>query len=293
IENAIPLSAGNYNRTVSDNASRLIAELEEKANESKIDPGQFSENWRLQLGSLGSGNHFIEISKDESSQVWLFLHSGSRGIGNKIAQHHIQIANSLMKKWWIPLPHDSLAYLVEGTDEFDEYLRGLLWAQEFARLNREEMMHRVKTAVSEFMNDDVRPVELINCHHNFTQKEHHYRKDVWVSRKGAISAQKGEMGLIPGSMGTPSYIVSGKGNPLSLCSSPHGAGRNYSRTQARKMFTIEDLAQAMGNIEYRHSAAFIDEIPAAYKPIEQVMADSEDLVEVVHELRQLMNVKGN
>jgi len=293
IERAIPLSAGRYNKKISEHAASLISELEAKAAELGVDPDKYAENWRLQLGSLGSGNHFIEVTKDETGQVWLFLHSGSRGVGNKIAQYHIKVAKDLMKKWWIQLPDPDLAYLVEGTDEFWDYIRCLMWAQEFARQNRAEMMFRVERKISDFMGEPVQPQEVINCHHNFTQREKHFGKDIWVSRKGAISAQEGEMGLIPGSMGTASYVVAGKGNKLALCSSPHGAGRSYSRTAARKAFTMDDLENAMGDIEYRHTDAFIDEIPAAYKPIDQVMADSADLVEIRHELNQLINVKGD
>jgi len=293
IERAIPLSAGKYNRGITENAAKLIDGLEKLAAREGVEPDKYAGHWRHQLGSLGSGNHFIEVTKDETGQVWLFLHSGSRGIGNKIAMHHIQVAKDIMKKWWIELSDPDLAYLVEDTPEFDGYIRDLMWAQEFARQNREEMMHRVKECISEFMGTDVVPQEVINCHHNFTQKERHYNKDVWISRKGAISAKEGEPGLIPGSMGTASYVVVGKGNRLALESSPHGAGRNYSRTAARKAFTMADLETAMGDIEFRHTSAFIDEIPAAYKPIDQVMADSADLVTIKHELNQIINVKGD
>jgi len=293
IERAIPLGAGHYNRRITENAAHLVAGLEALAAENGVDPDFYAGHWRNQIGSLGSGNHFIEVTKDEKGWVWLFLHSGSRGVGNLIAQHHINVARGLMEKQRIKVPELNLSYLTEGTQEFDDYLKDLMWAQEFARQNREEMMHRLQTSVSEFMGADVKPLEVINCHHNFTQKETHYGKEVWISRKGAISAKKGELGLIPGSMGTASYVVTGKGNKLALDSSPHGAGRNYSRTAARKTFTLADLEAAMGDIEFRHTAAFIDEIPAAYKPIDQVMADSADLVTIKHELNQIINVKGD
>ena len=224
--------------------------------------------------------------------MWLFLHSGSRGVGNKIAQRHIAVAAKLCQQWWIDLPDPDLAYLVEGTDQFWAYLRDLRWAQKFALLNREEMMDRVVGALASYLDEDVAEQERINCHHNFTQRERHFGRDVWVSRKGAIEASAGKPGLIPGSMGTASYVVVGKGDPVSLNSSPHGAGRQYSRSKARRTFTVDDLRAAMTGIEYRDTDAFIDEIPAAYKDIETVMKDAADLVDIRHILRQIVNVKG-
>jgi tRNA-splicing ligase RtcB (3'-phosphate/5'-hydroxy nucleic acid ligase) len=293
IERAIPTSAGAYNRKIVATAEPRIRELTELAETHGFDPAQYVGNWALQLGTLGSGNHFIEVSVDESDAVWLFLHSGSRGVGNKIAQHHIRVAKAQMLKWWITLPDPDLAYLVEGTKEFERYIAELRWAQQFALLNREEMMDRVVRQVSEWMGAPVIEQERINCHHNFTQKEEHFGKSVWLSRKGAISARVGELGLIPGSMGTASYVVEGLGNPVALHSSPHGAGREYSRSAARKAFTAADLRAAMEGIEYRDTDAFIDEIPAAYKPIDQVIADAASLVTIRHTLRQLVNVKGD
>ena len=293
IENAVPLSAGVYNDTLTDTAAARVAELEAKAQRAGFNPDQYAANWRMQLGSLGSGNHFIEVSIDETGTVWLFLHSGSRGVGNKIAQHHITVAAELCKRWWIDLPDPDLAYLVEGTEEFWAYIRELRWAQDFAAANREEMMDRVIAAVANHMGEPVAEAERVNCHHNFTEQERHFGKKVWVSRKGAIRAGTGEPGLIPGSMGTASYVVVGKGDRLSLESSPHGAGRNHSRSAARKLFTHDQLRQAMTGIEYRDTDAFIDEIPAAYKPIDQVMADATDLVEIRHTLHQIVNVKGD
>ena len=293
IERAIPLSAGGYNRKVVATAAPRIAELEALAEQAGFDPSSYAGHWRVQLGSLGSGNHFIEISLDEQDRVWTFLHSGSRGIGNKIAQHHITVAADVARRYWIDLPDSDLAYLVEGTPEFSRYIRELRWAQHFALLNREEMMDRVIRQVSEWVGTPVQEQERINCHHNFTESEKHFGKQVWVSRKGAIRATEGEMGLIPGSMGDASYVVEGKGNPVSLNSSPHGAGRAYSRSAARKAFTVEQLREAMTGIEYRDTDAFLDEIPAAYKPIDQVMADAADLVTVRHTLRQIVNVKGD
>jgi tRNA-splicing ligase RtcB len=293
IETAVPLSAGKYNATVGETAAKRVKQLADLAVDAEIDPDRYAANWPRQLGTLGSGNHFIEVTVDETDAVWLFLHSGSRGIGNKIAQHHIGIARELCRKWWITLPDPDLAYLVEDTPEFDRYIAELRWAQEFALLNREEMMDRVIDCVAAWLGEPVVELERINCHHNFTQRERHFGKDVWLSRKGAIEATAGKPGLIPGSMGTASYVVVGKGNPLSLNSSPHGAGRNYSRSAARKTFTHEQLRAAMVGIEYRDTPAFIDEIPRAYKDIDIVMADAADLVEVRHTLRQILNVKGD
>jgi len=293
IEAAIPLSAGKYNTSLTETARKRCAELATKAEDSGFDPAAYAENWELQLGTLGSGNHFIEVTIDEQDRVWAFLHSGSRGVGNRIAQRHIKVAQDLCKRWWISLPDRDLAYLVEGTDEFWHYIRELRWAQHFALLNREEMMDRVLDCLAAFMGAGVDEQERINCHHNFTQQEKHWGKQVWVSRKGAIEAKAGQPGLIPGSMGTASYVVVGKGNPVSLNSSPHGAGRNYSRSAARRIFTHDQLRAAMTGIEFRDTAAFIDEIPQAYKPIDQVMADAADLVEIRHTLRQIVNVKGD
>jgi tRNA-splicing ligase RtcB len=290
IEAAIPLSAGRYNGAIyGDRTMERIAVLE-KLDAKSAD--EIAPNWRLQLGSLGSGNHFIEVSLDEEDQVWLFLHSGSRGVGNKLAVRHIKIAQALCKRWWISLPDPDLAYLVEGTDEFWAYIRDLRWAQEFARLNRDEMMGRVLDCVDTWYGALTEISETVGCHHNYTEREHHFGKDVWLSRKGAIDASEGTPGLIPGSMGTASYVVTGKGNRLALNSSPHGAGRNYSRSAARKTFTRAQLDKAMEGVEWRRTDAFLDEIPQAYKDIGVVMADAADLVEIRHTLRQIVNVKG-
>jgi tRNA-splicing ligase RtcB len=293
IEQAVPLSAGSYNTVLTDTATKRIEQLTAEAERSGFDPARYARNWTMQLGSLGSGNHFIEVSADETGTIWLFLHSGSRGVGNKIAQHHIRMAQEAMKKWWISLPEKDLAYLVEGTDEFWAYIRELRWAQDFALANRDEMMDRVVACFAEWHGGGVDQLERVQCHHNYTVREKHFGKQVWLSRKGAINAAKGVPGLIPGSMGDASYVVEGKGNKLALDSSPHGAGRNYSRSKARKTFTREQLRAAMAGIEYRDTDAFIDEIPQAYKPIDVVMRDAEDLVEVRHTLRQIVNVKGD
>jgi tRNA-splicing ligase RtcB len=293
IERAIPLSAGKNNRSISATAAPRIELLKREAEESGFDPGNYLRDWSLQLGSLGSGNHFIEVSLDEKDGVWLFLHSGSRGVGNKIAQRHIAVAQDECHRQGIELPDRDLAYLTEGTPAFDRYIAELLWAQRFALLNREEMMDRVVSAFTRWAGEAVVEQERINCHHNYTHKERHAGKEVWLSRKGAIDASRGVPGLIPGSMGTASYVVTGKGNPAALNSAPHGAGREYSRNAARRTFTRDQLRAAMAGIEYRDTDAFLDEIPAAYKDIDTVMRDARELVEVRHVLRQIVNVKGN
>jgi tRNA-splicing ligase RtcB (3'-phosphate/5'-hydroxy nucleic acid ligase) len=292
IEKVIPLSAGHHNKVVHASYTRQrIADLE--ATDGIDSACQLKRAWYLELGSLGSGNHFIEISVDEHDRVWAFLHSGSRGIGNKLASLHIKTAQAFCQKWHVRLPDRDLAYLREDTPEFAGYIRDLRWAQKFALLNREEMMSRVLDCLAEYVGTPVFARETINCHHNYTEQEEHFGRRVWLSRKGAIAAHEGVRGLIPGSMGTRSYAVTGKGNTLALCSSPHGAGREYSRSAARKTFSMTELEAAMRGIEWRRTSAFLDEIPAAYKPIDTVMADARELVSVDHELRQIVNVKGD
>jgi tRNA-splicing ligase RtcB len=292
IEAVIPLSPGKYNTEIDGDTWDRIEDLEDLAADYDFNPDDYAGNWRLQLGSLGGGNHFIEVSTDQDGYLWLFLHSGSRGVGNKIAQHHIKVAQKQCEQRFIALPHRDLAYLVEGEPEFWSYIRELRWAQEFARLNREEMMARVDAVFWEWVGQIGLVEQSVNCHHNYTERERHFGKDVWLSRKGAISAKGGEWGLIPGSMGTRSYVVQGLGNPLALNSAPHGAGREYSRSKARQTFTLDDLKDRMGDIEYRVTDAFVDEIPDAYKDIDVVMEDAADLVEIRYELSQIVNVKG-
>ena len=287
----IPLSAGGRNASVLESAAPRVADLEAMDGVEQADA--VAKSWRLQVGSLGSGNHFIEVSLDEADRVWLFLHSGSRGVGNQLAQKWIRIAKAQCEKRWIPLPDGDLAYLVEGEPEFDGYMEALRWAQHFALLNREEMMDRVVSAFGGWIGGPVEAVQQVNCHHNYTTREHHLGKDVWLSRKGAIDAHEGVLGLIPGSMGDLSYVVRGKGHRGALCSSPHGAGRNHSRTEARRLFDRGDLDERMAGIAWGQSDAFLDEHPSAYKPIDVVMHDARDLVEVLHTLRQIVNVKGD
>jgi tRNA-splicing ligase RtcB (3'-phosphate/5'-hydroxy nucleic acid ligase) len=292
IERAIPLSAGKHNsRIFNAETQRRVTELEDLDGADSAE--HIAGNWRLQLGSLGSGNHFIEVSLDEDERVWAFLHSGSRGVGNKLASKHIKVARDLCERRRVDLPDRDLAHLSEGEPEFWEYIRDLRWAQRFAFLNRQEMMARLLGCLTSWLGRDVTATETVNCHHNYTAQEEHFGQQVWLSRKGAIDASAGRAGVIPGSMGTRSYVVAGKGCAPALNSAPHGAGRMFSRTAARKQFSRADLEAAMAGIEWRHTDAFLDEIPAAYKDIEQVMADASDLVEVRHTLRQIVNVKGD
>lgn len=293
ISAAVPLSAGKYNTAeYSDGTRARVADLATMAGYGQAN--DIAPNWPLQLGSLGSGNHFIEVSLDENNGVWLFLHSGSRGVGNKLAMKHIKIAQDQCAKRWISLPDRDLAYLVEGEPEFWSYMEALRWAQRFAYLNREEMMERVIDAFEGWTGATVPDdAPTINCHHNYTVRERHFGQDVWLSRKGAIDAGVGVRGLIPGSMGAASYVVTGKGNRLSLNSSPHGAGRNHSRSAAKKLFTRNDLDERMKGIAWGESDAFLDEHPEAYKDIDVVMADAADLVSIDHTLRQIVNVKGD
>ncbi|TFV62291.1 UNVERIFIED_ORG: RtcB family protein [Bacillus sp. AZ43] len=291
ISRSIPLSAGNKNAKIRASAEPRIAELRDMPGANQAHG--VAAHWPQQLGSLGSGNHFIEVSLDETDRVWLFLHSGSRGVGNRLAQKHIRVAQDQCARRHVQLPDRDLAYLVEGEPEFDAYIEALRWAQRFAYLNREEMMDRCVDQLGRFLGTEVERHDTVNCHHNYTERETHYGREVWLSRKGAISAREGQLGLIPGSMGAASYVVVGKGNVSSLMSSPHGAGRNHSRGAARRLFTRADLDARMKGIAWGHSDAFLDEHPDAYKPIDQVMADAADLVEVRHTLRQVVNVKGD
>jgi tRNA-splicing ligase RtcB len=246
-----------------------------------------------QFGTLGSGNHFVEVCLDERDRVWTVLHSGSRGIGNQLAKRHIDTAKALMRRYFITLDDPDLAYLVQGTPEFTHYIRDMLWAQRYAMASRARMDGAVVDSLIEVVGHGTR-VRTLNCHHNFTQQENHHGRDVWVTRKGAIKAATGDEGVIPGSMGTQSYIVRGLGNPASYHSCSHGAGRRLSRGQARRELTGTSLAAAMAGRTWNadRAEALVDEHPAAYKSIDQVMADQRDLVEVQHTLRQVFNYKG-
>jgi len=250
-------------------------------------------NNRKHLGTLGTGNHFIEVCLDEDGVVWFMLHSGSRGVGNAIGTHFIELAKKDAEQHQRNLPDKDLAYFEEGAQYFGDYVRGVSWAQKFARLNREVMMKNLIETVRKVIPKPFEShLEAVNCHHNYVQKEHHFGEDVFVTRKGAVSAKKGELGIIPGSMGARSYIVRGLGNPESFESCSHGAGRVMSRTKAKKMFTVEDQIKATEGVECRKDENVIDEIPMAYKDIDAVMEAQKDLVEVVYTLKQVLCVKG-
>ncbi|WP_295387315.1 RtcB family protein [uncultured Thiodictyon sp.] len=253
--------------------------------------GRFS-NWVNQMGTLGGGNHFIEVCLDEADQVWVMLHSGSRGIGNAIGHYFIELARRDMERWFIQLPDRDLAYFPEGSEHFDDYVEAVSWAQSYARENRDQMMQLVLAALARHLPPFQATMAVVNCHHNYVDREHHFGKNVWVTRKGAIRAREGDLGIIPGSMGARSYIVRGRGNPESFCSCAHGAGRRMSRTAAEHQFTVEDLAAQTAGVICRKDKGVLDEIPGAYKDIDQVMANQADLVEVVHTLKQVVCVKG-
>jgi tRNA-splicing ligase RtcB len=250
---------------------------------------------RSQFGTLGSGNHFVEVCLDEDDRVWMVLHSGSRGVGNEIAKRHIEGAKKIMKQYFVALGDPDLAYFAEGTQEFDEYIHDMLWAQDYARTNREQMMTAALSALAAAVDRArVDAVQTVNCHHNYSEREHHHGRDLWVTRKGAIRARETDWGIIPGSMATGTYIVQGLGNVASFTSASHGAGRRMSRGVARRTVTEDELRTAMAGKAWNdaEAKALLDEAPAAYKPIEDVMDAQADLVEVRHQLRQILNYKG-
>ncbi len=250
-------------------------------------------NLENHLGTLGTGNHFIELCLDDEDRVWVMLHSGSRGVGNRIGSHFIKLAKKDCERWFVSLPAKDLAYFPEGADHFDEYLRAVGWAQDFARINRELMMDAVLGVLcSEFRTWQMPGDEVVNCHHNYVERENHFGANVWVTRKGAVRARKGDLGIIPGSMGERSFIVRGKGNADSFHSCSHGAGRLMSRTKARARFTVEDHAKATEGVECRKDEGVLDETPGAYKNIDDVMASQTELVDIVHTLKQFVCVKG-
>jgi tRNA-splicing ligase RtcB (3'-phosphate/5'-hydroxy nucleic acid ligase) len=276
---------------VTDTWSTLQKEFRELSDKH---PALEKTNHVTHLGTLGTGNHFIEICLDTQDRVWVMLHSGSRGVGNRIGSYFITKAKEEMKRWFCNIPDVDLAYLPEGTEYFDDYVKAVGWAQQFAKVNRELMMAATLDALDKvFPNAGVHATEeAVSCHHNYVSRERHYGKTVWLTRKGAVSAQAGELGIIPGSMGAKSFIVRGKGNRESFHSCSHGAGRRMSRTEAKKTFTVEDHHKATEGIECRKDADVIDETPAAYKSIDAVMAAQTDLVDIVETLRQIVCVKG-
>ncbi len=256
-------------------------------------PKAFSRNNARHLGTLGTGNHFIEVCLDEEDRVWAMLHSGSRGCGNRIGTYFIQRAKKEMERWSIQLPDKDLAYLVEGSELFKDYVGAVGWAQDFALENRQQMMAAVLGAIEASLGRPLAPVELaVNCHHNYVTRENHFGANVLVTRKGAVRARAGDLGIIPGSMGAKSFIVRGKGNRDSFQSCSHGAGRKMSRGEAKRTFSVEDHVKATDGVECRKDAEIIDETPGAYKDIGSVMAAQEDLVDVVHTLKQIVCVKG-
>jgi tRNA-splicing ligase RtcB len=256
----------------------------------KLDRGNHANH----LGTLGTGNHFIEVCLDEAETVWFMLHSGSRGVGNRMGSYFIELAKKDMRKFYINLPDADLAYFPENTEHFDDYVEAVEWAQDYARRNRDLMMEQIIGAVraSGKLPAFTTDLEVINCHHNYVARESHFGENVLITRKGAVRAREGDMGIIPGSMGARSYIVRGKGNAESFNSCSHGAGRAMSRNEAKRRFTVEDHARMTEGVECRKDKDVIDETPAAYKPIDQVMAAQTDLVEIVHTLRQVVCVKG-
>jgi tRNA-splicing ligase RtcB len=247
-----------------------------------------------QLGTLGTGNHFIEVCLDTEGSVWVMLHSGSRGVGNRIGTHFIDLARQDMKKHWKDLPDRDLAYFTEGAEHFDDYVHAVEWAQGFARVNRDLMMEQILDALRGLEGLPPFRADLlaVNCHHNYVAREEHYGEEIFVTRKGAVRAREGDLGIIPGSMGARSFIVRGLGNPESFHSCSHGAGRALSRTEAKRRFSVADHEAATAGVECRKDAGVIDETPMAYKPIDRVMEAQKDLVEVLHELRQVVCVKG-
>jgi len=257
---------------------------------------KFDQTWICQLGTLGGGNHFIEVCLDESQSVWVMLHSGSRGIGNLMGRYFIAAAREVATRDHLNLPDRDLAYFSEGSTWFDDYVEAVDWAQDYALLNRRKMMGTILDAVRNELASSVDhwtiEGEAINCHHNYVARETHWGQKLFVTRKGAISARNGEMGIIPGSMGAKSYIVRGLGNPESLCSCSHGAGRRMSRTAAKRRFNSVDLEEQTRGVECRKDAGVVDEIPGAYKDIDEVMANQSDLVQVIHTLKQIICVKG-
>ncbi|MDF3031805.1 MAG: hypothetical protein K0R03_2363 [Moraxellaceae bacterium] len=297
IENAVPVGFDQHKYEAVKASTLRVLERELDVIVGKH-PGlmkmlrQFRATWAKQLGTLGGGNHFIEICLDESQDVWIMLHSGSRGIGNCIGRYFIDLAKKDMDRQFGHLPDKDLSYFSEGSQHFADYVEAVSWAQDYALTNRREMMRLVIEALRPVLPPFELTREAINCHHNYVQRETHFGEDVYLTRKGAISAREGELGIIPGSMGAKSYIVCGKGNEESFCSCSHGAGRRMSRMEAKRRYSTQDMVEQTAGIECRKDRGVIDEIPSAYKDIDAVMAHQSDLVEVVHTLRQIVCVKG-
>lgn len=300
IERSIPVGM-NTNHRITDSATeafKALGNVTETAKNGFKSHDRIMKNALASIGSLGGGNHFIEICVDQIGFAWIMLHSGSRNIGKCLAEIHINKAKDLMKEYFISLPDPDLAYLAQNTQEFRDYLHDLMWGQAFAKANRNEMMDRVLREVlyhtgrlNEY-KDNKDKYFRVNCHHNYTNIENHFGKNVYVTRKGAVSAKEGEYGIIPGSMATGSYIIKGKGNLDSFCSCSHGAGRKMSRTKAKSLFTLDDIQKQTFGIECRKDIEIADELPAAYKDLNEVMKNQEDLVEIVTYLSPLICIKG-
>lgn len=299
IERKVPVGngpGGNHKDAPARTATALrnsgLHERLEKilAKHKRIQRTQFAK----QLGTLGGGNHFVELCLDEAGRVWVMLHSGSRGTGNILGTYFIQEARAALEKRVLGyhVPDKDLAFFVEGEPLFDDYTEAVGWAQDYARLNREVMMDRVLMAMRDCLPAFTLEKSAVNCHHNYVEREHHFGADVWVTRKGAVSARKDELGIIPGSMGAKSFIVRGKGNAQAFCSCSHGAGRTMSRAEAKRTFTLDDHIAATAGVECRKDAGVLDETPMAYKDIDAVMAAQSDLVEIVHTLKQIVCIKG-
>jgi len=303
IERDVPLGAGGSRRKPVALGKLSLALNEGRgykrwygrfAQSRKTDEISLLKKAESQLGTLGSGNHFIELCTDENQDVWVMLHSGSRGIGNMIGSYFIEKARRWMERLSIHLPDGDLAWLAEGEDDFDDYVEAVNWAQDYALENRRIMMETTIAALRRHIPINFTLTrEAINCHHNYVEKETHFGRNLWVTRKGAIRARVDDLGIIPGSMGQRSYIVRGKGELESYCSCSHGAGRKMSRSQARSRFTVADLVQQTKGVECRKDKMVLDEIPSSYKDIDEVMANQADLVEVVHTLKAVMCVKGS
>jgi tRNA-splicing ligase RtcB len=297
IENMVPVGFAKHKTIAAQNST--IKNLESRINQiTDKHPAVFrmiknpEQTWTQQLGTLGGGNHFIELCLDENQELWIMLHSGSRGIGNAIGRYFINLAKKDMEQHQLQLPDRDLAYFTQGAQHFDDYVEAVHWAQEYAMFNRREMMRLLIEALRRELPPFEMTKEAINCHHNYVAIEEHFGAQVFLTRKGAIRAGEGELGIIPGSMGAKSYIVRGKGNQESFCSCSHGAGRRMSRTEAKRRFNSQDVATQTQGVECRKDKGVIDEIPGAYKSIDEVMANQEDLVEVVHTLKQIVCVKG-
>ena len=299
IEQAVPVGFDQHAPKTSGARAKAAKALEprllriaERSPKLKTMQRDFDATWVRQLATLGGGNHFIEVCLDESQRVWVMLHSGSRGVGNAIGRHFIERARRELERQDMRLPDRDLAWLAQGTRSFDEYVEAVEWAQDYAASNRKEMVRLVLGAIAPHLPPFEADAEAISCHHNYVARERHFGEDLFITRKGAIRAGRGELGIIPGSMGAKSYIVRGLGNPESFCSCAHGAGRRMSRAEAKRRFSRADLEQQTQGVECRKDKGVVDEIPSAYKPIDEVMEDQSDLVEVVHTLKQVVCVKG-